>query len=64
MTDERLEAVRRVRAEADKLRLVCIAVAGKASLLHLAYNQGGDPKIPLDQKLLLDALKALPGTIQ
>ncbi len=57
MTDERLAAVRKVREEADNLRLACIAVAGNASgLLHLAYDTSVSPLPSLDEAILLGRL--------
>lgn len=53
MKDERLEAVRKVREEADNLRLACIAEAGGAALLHVAYDQNLTPLISLDDAVLL-----------
>lgn len=56
MTDERMAAVRKVREEADNLRLACIAAAGGAALLHVAYDQEMSPIIPLDEAVLLGRL--------
>lgn len=56
MTDERIEAVRRVRREADRLRLVCIAAAKTGALLHVAYDRGIVTDLPMAEAVLLGRL--------
>lgn len=52
--DERLNAVRLIREEAEKLRLVCITAAKDAALLHVAYDS--TLMSPCDNHLVLNAL--------
>lgn len=56
MTDERMDAVRKVRQEADRLRLACIAVAGGGALLHLVYDQEIQHILPIEEAVLLGRL--------
>ena len=60
MTDDRLAAVRRVREEADNLRLACIAVANGTALLHVAYDQAFEAVPTLEQAVLLGRLASVP----
>jgi hypothetical protein len=60
LTQQHFAAVRRVRQEADRLRLVCIGAAGKAALLHIAFDQGIIDQLPLDHTLLVGRLRNLP----
>lgn len=53
----RIAAVRRVREEADKLRLACIKVAGTGALLHMVYDTQVNLQTPADQLALLSAIK-------
>lgn len=59
MIDERVEAVRKLRQEADNLRLACIAATGGAAMLHIAYNQNLAPLPTLDEAILLGRLGGL-----
>lgn len=52
--DDRLNAVRKIREEADKLRLVCITAAKGAALLHVAYDS--TILAPTDGQIVYDAL--------
>ena len=54
MIDGQIEAVRRVREEADRLRLECVRAAKTRALLHVAFDR--DLSIPLDHSILLSAL--------
>jgi len=58
MIDERLSAVRAVRMEADKLRLACIAAAGGAALLHIAYDREVDAGLTIDDAVILARIDA------
>lgn len=59
MTDERTIAVRRVREEADKLRIACIAAAGSGALLHVAYDRGAVARLNTDEAVLLGRLRGI-----
>jgi hypothetical protein len=56
MSPEHFEAVRRLRDEADKLRLACIDAAGNSSLMHIAFDSSIADKLPTDQVALLGRL--------
>lgn len=58
MIDERTRAVRKLRAEADNLRLACVAAARTSSILHVAYDQELVHALPRDQQILLGAAEA------
>jgi hypothetical protein len=57
MIDERLEAIRRVRREADRLRMACIGIASTSSLLHIAYDAAANPDLPATFAGLLNRIR-------
>ena len=57
MIDGQIEAVRRVREEADRLRLECVRAAKTRALLHVAFDQGFDARLPADHQRLLGRLQ-------
>lgn len=57
MTDDHLRAVRKVREEADKLRLACLVAADGATLLHVAYDRDISFGLPIDEQILLGRLQ-------
>lgn len=61
MTDdeERLQAVRTVRQEADNLRMACVEAAKTSALLHVAYDQDLMVPLPLDQAVLVGTLRGI-----
>jgi hypothetical protein len=56
MIDPRLEAVRKVRVEADNLRLACVEAAGTRALLHVAYDRNVSEIFPIAETILMGAL--------
>lgn len=64
MIDERLLAVRTLRAEADNLRVACIAAVKTKALLHLAYDQNNPLRLPLDQRILASLAEASLASVK
>lgn len=60
MIDERMEAIQMVKQEADKLRMVCVAMAGVGAILHIAYDRELDEHWRPYDALLMTALSRVP----
>ena len=58
--DDKLIAVRRIRAEADRLRITCIAATRTSALLHVAFDRSVANELPAYETALLNQLKNIP----
>lgn len=59
MTEEQLDAVRKVRVEADNLRTACVAIAKTGALLHIAYDRDLARTFPIAENVLIGSLRGV-----
>jgi hypothetical protein len=59
MTEANIQAVREIRAQADRLRLECIKAAEGSTLLHIAYGKTVIDSLPNSQASLLNKLNKI-----
>ena len=57
ITPEHFAVLNQLQMEAEKLRLLCIAKADGAALVHMAFGAGANPDLPEDQSRLLGKLR-------